>query len=349
MAYQFIQRFKTTVFWAIPIIGLLGVCYIDFNPDVKIPIPNNVNQIHQTITSARPIFLAILIESFPFVIFGALLSSFIQEFVSVDAMCRYLPRNRVLSVLVGGLLGVVVPICDCGTIPIARSLLIKGVPEATVVAFTLAAPVVNPITLAATFVAFGLNIRITLLRGLLTYCIACTVGYMSVKHKVVKERQAFTRDLSPSLASPNTSYRLSDYIQGTWKRMNNIVDHTVKEFFSISGLLICGAAVSSLYQAYHVQHVGGGAAHLGSLEVVTTMLLAILFSLCSEADAFVARSFLSTYSFGSVLSFMLIGQMADLRNLFLLPRTFGRRIGIVTIIGCLSLCFLVGSVISGLR
>jgi uncharacterized protein len=56
------------------------------------------------------------------------------------------------------------------------------------------------------------------------------------------------------------------------------------------------------------------------------MPLATILSICSEADAFVARAFANTFSPGSVLAFMVIGQIVDLRNGLLLMRTVGLRL-----------------------
>jgi uncharacterized membrane protein YraQ (UPF0718 family) len=49
-------------------------------------------------------------------------------------------------------------------------------------------------------------------------------------------------------------------------------------------------------------------------------------SICSEADAFVARAFATTFSLGAVLAFMTIGQIVDLRNGFLLFRALPGRV-----------------------
>ncbi|MDI5790588.1 permease [Bacillus licheniformis] len=49
------------------------------------------------------------------------------------------------------------PACECGIVPIARRLLLKGVPLHAAVAFMLTAPIINPIVLFSTFIAFGNN------------------------------------------------------------------------------------------------------------------------------------------------------------------------------------------------
>jgi len=74
------------------------------------------------------------------------------------------------------------------------------------------------------------------------------------------------------------------------------------------------------------------------------MFLGFTLSLCSEADAFVARSFLANYSFSGVAAFLILGPMLDLKNLIMLSGTFKKNfvfklslttISVVFIISCL--------------
>src|SRR5262249_8156442 len=66
-----------------------------------------------------------------------------------------LPRNRTLAVLMGGLLGIVFPMCECGIVPIMRRLLRKGLPLSCCVAYLLAGPIVNVVVLTSTYAAFS--------------------------------------------------------------------------------------------------------------------------------------------------------------------------------------------------
>ncbi|NES90903.1 MAG: permease, partial [Okeania sp. SIO2B9] len=43
------------------------------------------------------------------------------------------------------ILRVVLPVCECGNVPVARRLLLQGVPVSVAIGFLLAAPTVNPI------------------------------------------------------------------------------------------------------------------------------------------------------------------------------------------------------------
>lgn len=76
------------------------------------------------------------------------------------------------------------------------------------------------------------------------------------------------------------------------------------------------------------------------------MLMAFILSLCSEADAFIGASLLSTFGVAPVLAFLLIGPMVDIKNLMMMVKAFKGRF-IVQFIGVSVLmiavyCLLVG-------
>ena len=60
------------------------------------------------------------------------------------------------------------------------------------------------------------------------------------------------------------------------------------------------------------------------LSIIALAVLAVLLSICSEADAFVAAS-LSQFSPTAQLAFMVVGPMIDLKLFALQVGTFGRR------------------------
>lgn len=289
---------------------------------------------------AHTIFLAILIESLPFVLIGAFLSSLIHIYVSEEQLARLISKRKLGSVLAGALIGFVLPVCDCGTMPIAKSMLKKGVPLPAVISFVLAAPVINPITMLATYVAFGLNWRIMVVRVLCTFSVAVIVGILAGKWGEGSKPYQIMEQARLETSATVTTKQLKK------KRKNpllSIIDHTVEELFGIYGYLIISAGVASIYEVYHTQHATNLLPQQGVFGVLTMMALAILFSLCSTADAFVARSLSPmSFSIGPILAFMVIGQMVDVRNLFFLPKTFGRQVAIKIIGRCLCLCFLIG-------
>ncbi|BCJ48998.1 hypothetical protein Asp14428_04730 [Actinoplanes sp. NBRC 14428] len=111
------------------------------------------------------VFVSVLVQAVPFLVFGVVLSAVIAVFVPRSFWARALPKHPALAVPAAGLAGVVLPGCECGSVPIAGSLIRRGVTPAAALAFLLAAPAINPIVLTATAVAFPGNPEMVVARG----------------------------------------------------------------------------------------------------------------------------------------------------------------------------------------
>ena len=99
-------------------------------------------------------FLSILFEGAPFILLGTLISGFIDIYLPAGTMDRLLPRRKFPAILVAGLLGTILPVCECAVVPVIRRLVKKGLPVSCALTYMLAAPIVNPITALSTWKAF---------------------------------------------------------------------------------------------------------------------------------------------------------------------------------------------------
>ena len=120
--------------------------------------------------------VAVFLEASPFLLLGALLSSVFEIYMPQDLLERYLPGGRLLGLLFGLGAGMLVPTCECGVVPIARKMLKKHVPAHVTMTYMLSAPVINPLVLAATYVAFRGNMRMVLARVFVVAVCACCMG-----------------------------------------------------------------------------------------------------------------------------------------------------------------------------
>ncbi|MDQ3941160.1 MAG: permease, partial [Actinomycetota bacterium] len=101
------------------------------------------------------IFTAVVVEALPFVLLGATVSAAIEVFVSEDAFQRVGRLPLPLQLPLAALGGFAFPVCECGSVPVARRLIRRGVHPAAGLAFMLASPIFNPIVLASTWVAYS--------------------------------------------------------------------------------------------------------------------------------------------------------------------------------------------------
>lgn len=100
-----------------------------------------------------------------------------------------------------------------------------------------------------------------------------------------------------------------------------VIEHAVIEFFEVGGFVIISAAVATLLQTVVPISIISPIGQHPVWSVLAMMGLASLLSLCPEADAFVARSLAGLTTSGGVLGFLVIGQMIDMRNIFLFPHS----------------------------
>src|SRR3984893_842053 len=111
-------------------------------------------ELSQQVQDWISIFLGILVEATPFLLLGVVVSVIVHVFVSEDRLLRLVPKNPVLSLVPALGIGMLMPVCECGNVAVARRFLAKGVPVSTCIAFLLASPILNPVALFATATAF---------------------------------------------------------------------------------------------------------------------------------------------------------------------------------------------------
>jgi uncharacterized membrane protein YraQ (UPF0718 family) len=261
------------------------------------------------------VFVSIVLQSLPFLLIGVFASAVVQQHLSERTVARWLPRRRLPLVLLSSVFGFLAPVCDCGVIPLARRLGAKGVPLYAATTFILAAPVVNPVVLLSTLFAFQGNWTIVGLRMAMTLSVAITIGLAA------SVWFPETRRLRPATAiSGGSVERERPQAAGSTPSVG-IVAHASAEFFDVIFFIVLGALFTAATQTFVPR---GDLTRIGTHpvgSVLALMPVATLLSICSEADAFVARAFAATFSVGAILAFMTIGQIVDLRNGFLMYRT----------------------------
>ncbi|HEN5953021.1 TPA: permease [Streptococcus agalactiae] len=273
------------------------------------------NQLPDSVLQWFAFFISIIIEALPFVLLGTILSGIIEVFITPDIVNKFLPKNKFLRVLFGTFVGFVFPSCECGIIPIINRFLEKKVPSYTAVPFLATAPIINPIVLFATYSAFGNSIRFLILRFVGATIVAIALGVMLaflVDDNILKE------DAKPT--------HFHDYSDKKWyQKIFLALAHAIDEFFDTGRYLVFGTLIASAMQIYLPTRVLTTIGHSPITAILVMMLLAFILSLCSEADAFIGASLLSTFGIAPVMAFLLIGPMIDIKNLMMMVNSFKTR------------------------
>lgn len=107
-----------------------------------------------TVQLFTTVFLSVLIGAMPFLIVAALASAAIEVYVQPGVLARWLPRRLSRALFIAPLAGMAIPMCECGIVPVAGRLIRKGVPVPVAITFMLANPVLNPLVIYSTWLAF---------------------------------------------------------------------------------------------------------------------------------------------------------------------------------------------------
>ena len=302
-------------------------------------IPNSVLQM-------STIFLSIVIEALPFVLLGCLISGALQVFLTPERVKRWLPDNRFLSILTGSVLGFFFPYCECGIVPIVHQFVKKGVPVHTAFAFMLTAPIINPIVIFSTFIAFGNSWEMAGWRMVGSFVVALIIGIWLAyfqKESVLKTKIQQTIDHN------HHHNHHHDHTHGTNKheevkigrikqlsqQTGHVLTHSIDEFFDTGRYLIVGGLIAASMQTYLPTRVMLTLGSTKLLAIIIMLLLAFTMSLCSEADAFIGSSLLSLFGTAPVVAFLVFGPMVDIKNLLMMKRYFNGRF-ILMLIGLIA-------------
>lgn len=252
------------------------------------------------------VFVAVVVQALPFLVLGVLLSAIIAVFVPPSFLARALPRDPARAVPVAGVAGMILPGCECASVPVAGALVRQGITPAAALTFLLSAPAINPVVLTATAVAFPDNPRLVLARFVASLLVACAMGWLW---------QRLGR--TDWLRSP---FGISSAGLGRGAAFWGSVRHDVMH---AGGFLVLGAMAAATLKTAAPAAWLYAAAGIPVVSILTLAALAVLLSICSEADAFIAAS-LSQFSPTAQLAFLVVGPMIDLKLFAMQLGTFGR-------------------------
>jgi uncharacterized membrane protein YraQ (UPF0718 family) len=294
--------------------GVLALVFVvrALTGDIALVDLPNVGQDLVTLTTS------VLIESLGFVILGLLISVLVQVWIPDRWIVKVLPRNATARRMVISVLGVLLPVCECGNVPLSRGLIAKGfsVPEA--MTFLVAAPIVNPVTILTTFQVFGFDDGILISRVVGGFLIANLIGWLFSRHPA--PQKLLTESFAADCAVPAGDPHDHDHDHGSrWQESRDVM---ARESAAVMPALVLGAFIAGLVQVAVPRSV---LVTLGSnpvWSVLALMALAFVISICSNIDAFFILPFASTFLPGGVVAFLLFGPIIDIKMLAMMKTTF---------------------------
>ncbi len=278
------------------------------------------------LATAWAIFQGLLLEAIPFLLLGVVIAGLARWLVPQGAWISRLPRHPVLAPITGALMGFALPACECGNVPVARRLLASGAPLGTGFGFLFAAPVLNPIVLASTWAAFPDQPWLLVARPLGAFLLAILLSLLLAQlpeSQLLEAVLLSERRLSQPLRKLDLLQRGSGLIGAPLPvsvvppaqrpSPRDVLDQSSREFLDLLALLVLGCVIASVVQTWLPRSwlLAIGGAPTGS--ILALMLLAVVVSVCSSVDAFLALGFAAQVTPGALLAFLLLGPVVDLK------------------------------------
>jgi len=285
------------------------------------------------------IAVSIFLEGLFFILIGAIISSFIEVFVADDIIKKLIPKNKFLALTIVSLLGLIFPICECGIVPVIQKLLKKGALLYICITLLFSSPIVNVVVIVSTYFAFSDNIQIVILRisggFTISYIIGFIISVFIKKKNVFKQDLFILQDISCSCqnhsqkddqcSSLGNSYNLKSVINKNNKMIINIksvIQHSIDEFFDTGKYFIIGVLITSLIQSLIPRNQIINFGKSFAISKLFMIAFPYVLSVCSNTDAFIARSFLNQFSTSALLCFMIFGVMFDIKTTIMLKKIF---------------------------
>jgi uncharacterized protein len=280
-------------------------------------------------------FLSILFEGVPYIFLGTLLSGCIDAFLPAKLLEKVLPKNALISTLLAGFLGLVFPVCECAIVPVIRRLLKKGLPLSCAMTYMLAAPIVNPIVMLSTAKAFGNlspdrqnfihDFHMMFSRASLGYVVAVLAGLVVLFFKS-------SALLKPGLVDASKPVHEHGQASGFDGKLVQAMRTAMRDFLDTGMYFVIGVCITAVFNTQVDQLILDQIAANPVQAIPGLMSLAMVLSLCSTSDAFIAAP-MTSFSFAAKLAFLVFGPMMDIKLLFMYASIFKRKVVLALFLG----------------
>lgn len=286
---------------------------------------------------------SIFLEGLFFLIIGVFISAIIELFVSPSMLEKIIPKNIFLSLIVASVSGLIFPFCECAIVPITHRLIKKGIPLHIAIVMLFSIPIVNLIVIFSTYTAFTGHIFIPLLRISGGIIISLVLG--CIIYKFYSKQNNILVNKNMAYLNCSHEHNQNHHEEITHNSLKSkiflILKYSVEEFFETGVFFLLGIFIASLFQSLLPRNILVQLGRHNLLSNVFMEAFAYVLCVCSQTDAFIARTFFDQFTVGAVLSFMIFGAMMDIKTTVMLKKIFKTKflLSLIVIVFMLNLIF----------
>ncbi len=246
----------------------------------------------------------------PYLLLGFLIAGILHVFVPSGFYTKYLSKENKWAVVYAALLGVPLPLCSCGVIPMAIGLRNEKASKGAVASFLIATPQTGIDSILATFSLMGLGFAIV--RPVAALVTGICGGFLV--NRLVSE--------DDEVVAPSASCRVE-----TGSRIWRVLRYAYFDMMkNIGGRLLVGLLVAALIQVAVPDEFFLTFGNQPLLQMLVILLVAVPMYICSTGSIPVAAALIMKgLSPGAALVMLMAGPAVNLASILVVRKALGRR------------------------
>ena len=258
-----------------------------------------------------------------FLLIGFLLAGILHVFVTDNFIKRNLSGNSIANIIKATLIGIPLPLCSCGVIPVAMSFYKKGSSKSSVTSFLISTPQTGVDSLMVTYSMLG---PIFMLVRPATSLLAGVFGGILVK--------LFDCDI-------NTEDIECKHAKRSFKDIFSYGFITLPQ--DIAKPLLMGIILASTISIFLPESILTNNFSGGIFELFTVLLVSVPLYVCATASIPIAVALLAKgLSAGSALVFLMAGPVTNMATITTIYNLLGKRVAIIYLFSVTSIALLCG-------
>ncbi|MDF7798229.1 permease [Pontiellaceae bacterium B1224] len=272
----------------------------------------------------------VTVEMAPYLLFGFLMAGILSTLISRDYVRRHLGGKDLAGSVKAALLGVPMPICSCGVIPLAASLRKHGASRGATASFLASTPQTGVDSLLVTYALLGWIFAV--FRALAAFASGIICGTAVAAVPAPDDTQEESNDESISANPQPILIRMLKY--GFISLPRNISKAM------ILGIIISGIISGLIPSDFFADSLGDS-----PYAMLLMLIIGIPLYVCSSASVPIALAFIKAgLSPGAALVFLITGPATNAATLTTLWQIIGKKQLIVFLVA-LTLCALAAGTI----
>lgn len=293
------------------------------------------------VNAANQILLAawqVLCTSAPYVLFGLLMAGLLKALIPDSFVTRHLGGNSAKAVLKASVLGMPLPLCSCGVVPVAASLKKQGAGPGPTTAFLISTPETGVDSIAITYAL--LDPIMTVIRPLAALITATTAGLLV--NLLPAKPPAPTCGLGSSCCNTTCTLQHSSADTPLRRAIPDGIRYAFGQLlrdigpYLLAGIALAGLIAWMIPDGFIEKHLGSG---------ITSMLIMLaagipLYVCASASTPIVAALALKGLSPGAALVFLMVGPATNAATITVIAKLLGRPVAVVYV-SVIAVCALV--------